>query len=278
MGVGFVIAVILIVGLSAIICAIRAKSTAMALAGLFALLTFAFALFYNTPTVDLSDQLKNLKNFVTGIGISKVDRAIKVGSVIKFGSYDWRVLDVQEDKALIITKNVIEQSAYNSDWVEVTWETCTLRRYLNDEFLQKFTSEEQGRIIETRINNPSNLWYDTPGGINTTDKIFLLSLEEVDRYFGNSNDYQMERRKMHENGFGSKIIAVSDGYFLSNAYDSVRQAKFGNEASWWWLRSPGNGSDYAASVDAGGGVGVGGYGVILASGGVRPALWLNLSS
>jgi len=192
---------------------------------------------------------------------------------LPFGGYNWRVLYVQGYRALLITEDVIEQRLYNEQDVSVTWETCTLRQYLNNEFLQKFTGEERGKIIETWIINPDNLWYGAWGGYDTTDKIFLLSLEEVDRYFGNSGDYQQKRRKKSENG---KWIADDNGWSLSNAHDSDRQAKFNNEACWWWLRSPGLLSNSAARVTGDGSVSVSGNDVDIDSGGVRPAFWLNL--
>ena len=118
----------------------------------------------------------------------------QIGAVISFGGLDWRVLDVKDNRALIITKDLIEQRQYNDAGEEegagagdnVTWETCTLRKYLNGEFYEKFTKEEQKHIAETEIQNPNNMWYDTNGGNDTTDKIFLLSLQEVDKYFGDS--------------------------------------------------------------------------------------------
>jgi hypothetical protein len=47
----------------------------------------------------------------------------KIGDIIPFGEYNWRVLDVQGDKALIITEDVVELRPYHEQYVEVTWET-----------------------------------------------------------------------------------------------------------------------------------------------------------
>jgi hypothetical protein len=197
----------------------------------------------------------------------------KIGDIIPFGYYKWRVLDVQGDEALIITKDVIEKRPYNIGYLsDATWETCDLRKYLNSEFLQKFTKEQQGLIVERTNHNPDNLWYGTKGGRDTRDKIFLLSIEEVDRYFGDSGDYLNKRRKKYDNG---KWIANSDGYEFSNSYDDDRIANYGGGACWWWLRSPGDISRSAALVDIGGGVSVDGSGVDC-NGGVRPALWLKV--
>lgn len=63
---------------------------------------------------------------------------------------------------------------------DVTWETCTLRTWLNDTFLNKaFTSDEQSAIISTTITNEKNSNSNTAGGNTTTDKIYLLSETEV---------------------------------------------------------------------------------------------------
>jgi len=166
-----------------------------------------------------------------------------------------------------LSECIIESREYNSEWTDVTWETCTLRKYLNGEFLNKFGQEEQGLIIEKTIGNPNNLWYIIKGGRDTTDKIFLLSLEEADEYFGNSGDYKNKRK--------------INSYWFSNKYDADRAAKYDEKSDstdWWWLRSPGYSSFGAAYVGNGGVVDVDGYGVFYLSGGVRPALRVNLKS
>lgn len=91
----------------------------------------------------------------------------KVGEIIRFGKYDWRVLAVAGSQILIITEDIIAQLPYNDIYKDVTWETCTLRKYLNGEFLRKFTMEEQKVIVKS----------DARG------KIFILSLEEANKYF-----------------------------------------------------------------------------------------------
>jgi len=204
------------------------------------------------------------------------ERERMIGAIVQFGGYDWRVLDMQNNMALIITEHIIEQRPYNVERANVTWETCDLREYLNGEFLQKLSIEDNVRIAETRNNNPDNLWYGASGGNDTTDKIFLLSLEEVDRYFGNSGDYQDKRRKKYEEQLPSgKWISAKNGNAFSNANDSDRIAKHNDKVSWWWLRSPGSGSHNAADVHTFGNVNVSGSYVLLDFGGVRPALWIN---
>jgi len=202
----------------------------------------------------------------------------RIGEIIQFGKYNWRVLDVQNDMALIITEDIAEVRPYDSEFTDEVWETCALRQYLNGEFFGQFTETEQKRIAETKIRNPNNLWYGTWGGKDTRDRIFLLSLEEADRYFGGGGDYLDERRKDFDFDGGIYSENHSGGYF-SNDYDGGRQAKYKGEPAFWWLRSPGIHNGSAAFVLPNGGVGVFGldlYCILDVICGVRPALWLKL--
>ncbi len=163
---------------------------------------------------------------------------------VQFGKYLWRVLDVKNGRALLLTEEILEQRRYHSKRGSVTWETCDLRKYLNGAFLQTFSSQEQERIVQTENRNADNPKYGTPGGRDTVDRVFLLSIEEVLKYSGDDS---------------AKIIA-----------------KYQDREEWWWLRSPGSNDDYAAYVIGDGYLYMFGRMVISVLGGVRPALWLKL--
>jgi len=190
---------------------------------------------------------------------------------LAFGGCTWRVLVVQDGRALIITEGLLPYRPYNETYTVITWETCTLRKYLNGEFYNSFTEEERGQIAETIVTNSDNLWYGTEGGSDTTDRIFLLSLEEVDGYFGDSGDYLNERR-MDGNGNRSDYQ-----WYINNAYNDDRKVAYSDGTpGWWWLRSPGGLGSQAACVDCDGKVDVDGS-VCDGANGVRPALWLKLN-
>jgi hypothetical protein len=192
--------------------------------------------------------------------------APSVGGIIKVADIDWRVLDVQGNKALLISEKILEMRPYIVDCTATTWEQCTLREYLNNEFYNKLGAAKSA-VAETHNYNPDNPWYGTSGGNTTQDKVFLLSLDEVCRYFGDSTANL--RRK------GS----TGSDYFIGDGNNAAREARDGSgTACWWWLRSPGGFSGGAALVDDDGGVHVGGYIVDISVGGVRPAFWLNLES
>jgi hypothetical protein len=214
------------------------------------------------------------------IGTRKSD----VGNSIGFGHYKWRVLDARGGRALLLTEDVIEKRPYNTDVADdVTWEKCTLRRYLNGEFFQSFSSADQARILQTDNINADNRWYGTKGGNNTIDKIFLLSIEEVVKYFGDSGAFaQKEGNDIEyyywENSKWNIIhkLDLTKWCCYSDQYSGARIAKYKNDACWWWLRSLGIHSDDAANVYNDGFLDLSGDNVDRSDGGVRPALWLNL--
>jgi len=199
----------------------------------------------------------------------------KVGSTHKLSGIDWRILAVENGKALLISENVLEERPYHQPGGDVTWESSTMRNYLNDVFYNKL-GDIKTAIAETRNSNPNNPWYGTSGGNTTTDKVFLLSLDELVKYFGDSGDLR--------NKIGTDVDGhtSSDNYCVYDHYNDVRIARNSSgRLCWWWLRSPGDGSDYATFVFIEGVISVCGFDVVgdpdsMGRGGVRPALWLNL--
>jgi hypothetical protein len=155
---------------------------------------------------------------------------------------------------------------HNTTTLSITWADCDLRAYLNGDFYNSFSATDRARIAETRNVNKNNQWFGTSGGPDTTDKIFLLSLEEVIKYYGDSG--KLANRP------------ADNPSYISDEYNTKRVARRHDSATYygWWLRSPGivpDNKSYAAYVDRLGGVDLVGNHHILEYG-VRPALWLNL--
>jgi hypothetical protein len=204
--------------------------------------------------------------------IKSISTAPVIGSIIKFGSYDWRVLDVQGDNALLISNDITHVNIkYNETESEVTWENCTLRTWLNKDFLHTFSKEEKSQIVSTTNTNENNQWYHTPGGNRTLDKIFLLSISEVIEYFGDSGALEYRPK----NNWMDRSIS----YAIDDQYNVERIANYHDLNAWWWLRSPGNLSWCASLVYADGIVdlmGISNFDGDFSSGGVRPALWVKL--
>ena len=103
---------------------------------------------------------------------------VAVGDVIEFGRYEqdgdktngeeaieWRVLAVEDGKALIISEYALDAKPYNTEFVAITWEGCTLRNWLNDDFYKAaFSEKEQEWITLTQVINEDNPDHNTEGG------------------------------------------------------------------------------------------------------------------
>ena len=207
------------------------------------------------------------------------------GDIIKFGNYmitssenkdaiEWIVLDKQTGKTLLLSKYIIDCKCYNETRDKVTWETCSLRKWLNNDFYNAvFTNDEKNKILTTNLNqidNPNN--NKSKGGNPTNDKIFLLSIDEVQKYFnqhGLSPDNQnlaalpTEYAKSKDNN-GEKLWVNNDSSVWHNGY------------GYFWLRSPGIYQRDAAGVDSNGGLDIEGRYVDVSVIGVRPAMWVSL--
>lgn len=200
---------------------------------------------------------------------------METGDKIIFSGYEWRILDRQGDKALIITEEIIDQRPYHNVYQDITWADSALRNYLNGTFYEKFSETDQLRIVPVINKNPDNPWYGTKGGADTRDHVFLLNLEEVCTYFGDSLSKLQNPGKNQRYWFERK-----------DENNPKRLAKFqGKEGHWWWwLRSPGRVSVKAVYIfGTDGNIGIQGNNVLKGNlsdgkctGGVRPALWLKL--
>lgn len=200
----------------------------------------------------------------------KLLKTAAVGDTVRFGNYEqdndtsngkekieWQVLAKENNKVLVLSKYALDCQPYNTANEDVTWETCTLRLWLNRTFLNyAFTTKEQAAIAQTNITADKNPKHDTAPGNATTDKVFLLSTDEANKYFSSDSARQCKPTD----------YAVANG------------AKSASGNCWWWLRSPGGSQDGASGVSYIGSVGVGGIRVDIDRFAVRPAMWINLDA
>lgn len=234
---------------------------------------------------DIAEESPFVETCAEDVAESPADNAVKVGDYITFGRYpqtesgtdntpiEWLVLDVDtaNHKALLISRYGLDTKPYNTSRAVMTWEKCTLRTWLNKDFLNiAFTAQEQKGIVLTTVDNSNNQGYsgwNTNGGNNTQDKIFLLSYAEANKYFG------LTRQESYSRGLHVTLTAYA---IKQGAYTSSRNNIAGSkEAAWWWLRSPGYDRDCAARVYYGF---LGNDYVNCVGGCVRPALWVDLDA
>lgn len=139
------------------------------------------------------------------------------GDVFQYGIYRWKILKKYDDSILAISEDIVDVRPYHEKWEEITWEDCTLRKWLNQEFYEAAFNEyekEQISKVHIKIENPDK--------INSTesyviDKVFLLSSEDL-------KDEKISEIILNEKNLNSEL---------------------------WWLRSPGNIGFCASIIDDG---------------------------
>lgn len=171
----------------------------------------------------------------------------------------WKILKNDETTMLVMADCVLDCKKYNEVRDDVTWENSTLRSWMNgygaernfvgidysgSGFLQNaFSKEEQKRIVQTEVAVADNCVYHTPGGNNTTDLIYLLSMDEVSREdYGFCENAEVSSVSRHRK--------ASDFAYIRGCGKSTAAGNEGNCG--WWLRSPGMYCYDAAYVNSAG--------------------------
>ena len=217
----------------------------------------------------------------------------QIGNIVTFGRYpqtetgddetpiEWVVLDYdpQENKALLISRFALDGKKYNDELTCVTWETCTLRSWLNGDFMNKaFNPAEQEQILVTTVDNRFDVAdVECP---DTQDKVFLLSAREAITYFlpkdkDNPYSYLTDNLRC----FPTDYAKMQGIYVYKNTkkhgHNKGDPDSLG--AISWWLRTPGfttmkafcirhdGDFPYKEAVDDD-------------DIAVRPAIWIDLSS
>ena len=191
---------------------------------------------------------------------------LKTGDLVEFGSYPqtadgksmpirWKVLEIRDGKALLITEKLLDYRRFNDRLTEITWENCTLRTWMNGEFLtQAFDAGNRARVVPVTLRNdgtrvPGSSFYHP-----TRDQVFALSAEEAERYLTSAKD----------------MTAVTTDYAHTKHFD------FDDRSDNWWLRTSGADNRTAVCVNHSGVLNKSGFSVNYYNVAVRPALWLKL--
>ncbi len=234
----------------------------------------------NKGAIKAFAEIRNFKDSTEHINsILNKDATLKlysadIGEPITLGNYEqdnnfdngaepieWIVLDKYKDKLLLISKDALYSKKYNEELANVTWETCTLRKWLNEDFYNTaFNDNEKAIILETKLNNHDSTAYrKSYGGNNTIDKVFPLSYNEASYYLP-THEFSLAKATAYAKESGSYTNAES-GY------------------CWWWLRTPGYSNNHAARVNINSEVeqfSVMGLQVSQENYSVRPSIWIKI--
>lgn len=140
-------------------------------------------------------------------------QSVGIGDIVRFGEYgyeeiEWKVIDKSGDKRLLISEYGLDcveydnQNSNNYSPQAVSWEDCSLRRWLNHNFYKEAFTDREAEVILSVSDD----------GIS--DKVFILSYSQLEEYF------PAQRSRICE----------------PTAY-SIENGSYNNYGGWWWLRT-----------------------------------------
>lgn len=196
------------------------------------------------------------------------------GDVIRFGHFEqdndpdngpepieWIVLEVDEAnrRVWVVSRCGLDAQPYHAEAAAVTWQTCTLREWLNGVFFDSaLTEKEQAAVLTVEADNGADQDPWKQGGENTTDRVFPLSYAESRRFFPDRE---------------AGLCAPTDYAVAHGAYVSPTVLADGRAAGLWWFRTSGGGTSGAFGVPDGADYGYNSVNVGIVC--VRPALCLD---
>lgn len=229
-------------------------------------------------SVSVNTESSIIDEFVEGDNSEEV-LDLEVGDFITFGSYEqdadasngaepieWKVLDKEDGKVLVMSKYVLDFKYYcNESNTPTTWETSDLRAWLNDEFYNTaFNEDEKSRIELSHLVNLDNPEFGIDGGNDTTDRVFILSCDEAEKYFA-SDEERISRTTAYADSVSVQIWGMT--------YENCPT----------FLRTPGESHEHAMCIYGYGGIGYSGNHAgpvtvpMNAPGcGHRPVMWITI--
>lgn len=220
-----------------------------------------------------------------GLNNPKTSNGVSTWDCVYFGSYPqasngsggfktesikWRVLSIDGNDAFLLADKVLDSQRYYTKIDYVTWSGSTIRWWLNESFYNTaFNIMDKNAINITAVKNEYNKHYNVTGGVDTLDKVYLLSMSEANnsKYGFDSSDLDSIKSRLCK----STDYAKNQGCLVAAKGDYINY-------SHWRLRTPGDSLTKTSIVGNDGTIWRSGTGVTRSDIGIRPALHINLKS
>ncbi len=218
------------------------------------------------------------KEDVIEVEAKRADDFIKDEEYYVFGHYEqdgdesngpepieWVILDENENGTLLLSRYALDCVKYNTKSYSVTWETCSLRDWMNNDFYNTaFSDEEKSVINSVNLVNEDNQSYGTEGGNDTNDRIFALSVSEIFKYFSSNNGYSdqwsyfnseslITPATVYAQNMGVYTHTITrDDYYTYLKTKNFSENCIGSTGCCWWLRSPASSGRSVCTVNCDG--------------------------
>ena len=192
--------------------------------------------------VDISLVINDTKKIIDSQN-TKGLTGIESDSYVYFGNYyknndyklepiEWKVISKQKDKALLMSRYGLDYKPFNEMDTQATWETSSLRKWLNEVFYNKAFSDEEKKSI---IKNLSKVQSGSNGntGRDTYDYVTLLSHSDLSKYLDlnaliqeNDDITKYDSLKCYQTRYALNVYERKYNKKMRDEYNPQK----------WWLR------------------------------------------
>ena len=154
---------------------------------------------------------------LTAISDSQID------DVVVFGRYTWYVTDKTDGICTLLCQGPVANLPYNDSKADITWESCSVRRWLNEDFYNsKFSDGEKAAIVTTHNSyTKDDSHYEAICGNDTDDKVYLLSYTEAMAVSDDTRDCGIDwwLRSPGKTQEDAMYIGLRSPYMMGNSVD-----------------------------------------------------------
>lgn len=208
----------------------------------------------------------------------------------------WTVLEKQGSRLLLLNRYQVDLTLVGKDDEPFRYSDSYIRKDLREHLHEWFYGWELELIEDTYLGETKNPAFGTSDDPGVRDKLFLLTAEEVLKYFDPEaylrgslteedlvpNGYDLLYYPMRDASADAPVVFVDTPLFENKDKNKDReQGKTALELEiceflGWWTRTPGSEDGWVALYESGGKLNLDGLDATADEVGIRPALWLDL--
>lgn len=191
---------------------------------------------------------------------------------------EWIVIEDRGDSLVMLSKYVLDRAGFNDSFNATDWDNSYIRKYLNSDFYDAVFNDSDKSVMEDYATTYIEASEDAEAVI-VTDRVFLLSYDELIGYFPDNTDGADESRQgpLTEYAKEQGVWYVKDDFYSVLGFEEREIPESVKGCGNWWLRTNGHKGTFAMDVAADGTIRTAGHDVGSALDGIRPAIVISIS-
>lgn len=169
----------------------------------------------------------------------------------------WKVLELDNGKALVIADEVLFYIPYSSS-EDLSWKNSTARNFLNENIDTWFNENEESFIVDYEYEPDSD-------GVYLCDKLFILDYKEFDKYI-TDNHIKKARWSMNAKNNYNDTLYRTNYQNTNNSYRDSYVLRYSREQgeTIYYIKGSILNDGFVSEIDRGICVGI------------RPSMWIRL--